>query len=310
MRARSSLTSAAGTPSLDQPLAVGAVGLRTVLIGGAGRTGWAHLRRPRFWPAVASLALLTFIFASSDAFRFGIITANLAAASFLALVGIGQMFPVATGEGGITFSIPFVMGFCAFAAVRLVSDDPLSLLLVLGVVVGFGAFVGLVNSELVMRFRIPPIISTLAVGFVVLTFVQIIAAAGSTTITNRAVTNFVRSALLGIPIPFFVVCAVGGLAMLAIKRSPHGRWLLAVGQSRRAAHLAGIPVDRTIRVAYVVSGVLAGLTGALLAASVGSADLELGNPFLLSSVGAVVLGGNRIAGGTASVPERVSAPSC
>ncbi len=46
---------------------------------------------------------------------------------------------------------------------------------------------------------------------------------------------------------------------------------------------------------------LAGLTGVLLAASVGSADLELGNPFLLTSVGAVVLGGNWIAGGTASV---------
>ena len=43
------------------------------------------------------------------------------------------------------------------------------------------------------------------------------------------------------------------------------------------------------------------MTGVLLAASVGSADLELGNPFLLTSVGAVVLGGNRIAGGTASV---------
>jgi ribose transport system permease protein len=56
-----------------------------------------------------------------------------------------------------------------------------------------------------------------------------------------------------------------------------------------------------VRLAYVISGMLAGLTGVLLAASVGSADLELGNPFLLTSVGAVVLGGNRIAGGTASV---------
>ena len=76
---------------------------------------------------------------------------------------------------------------------------------------------------------------------------------------------------------------------------------LAVGQSRRAARLAGVPVDRIVLLAYMVSGVLAGVTGALLAASVGSADLELGNPFLLTSVGAVVLGGNRIAGGTASV---------
>ena len=51
----------------------------------------------------------------------------------------------------------------------------------------------------------------------------------------------------------------------------------------------------------MISGALAGLTGALLAASVGSADLELGNPYLLASVGAVVFGGNRIAGGTATV---------
>ena len=151
------------------------------------------------------------------------------------------------------------------------------------------------------RFRIPPIIGTLAVGFVVLTFVQIIAATGATTIANRTVTDLVRSDLLGIPLPFFVVLAVGGLVSLMVRRTPYGRRLLAVGQSRRAAHLAGIAVDRTILFAYVLSGALAGLTGALLAASVGSADLELGNPFLLTSVGAVVLGGNRIAGGTASV---------
>ena len=74
----------------------------------------------RRWRACS---LLVFVFALSEEFRFGIITANLAAASFLALVGIGQMFPIATGEGGIDLSIPFVMNFCAFLAVRMISDD-------------------------------------------------------------------------------------------------------------------------------------------------------------------------------------------
>ena len=258
-------------------------------------------RQPWFWPALASLLLLAFVFALSDEFRFGIVTANLAAASFLALVGIGQMFPIASGEGGIDLSIPFVMNFCAFLAVRLVSDDLLSVLLVIPAAVGCGVIVGVVNGIVVTRFHIPPIIGTLAVGFVVLTFVQIIAATGATTIANRTVTDLIRSDLFGIPLPFFVVLAIGGLVSLMVRRTPYGRRLLAVGQSRRAAHLAGIAVDRTIRLAYMLSGALAGLTGALLAASVGSADLELGNPFLLTSVGAVVLGGNRIAGGTASV---------
>ena len=107
--------------------------------------------------------------------------------------------------------------------------------------------------------------------------------------------------LVGLPVPFLLVLVIGALATLLVRRTRYGQELLAVGQSRRAAYLAGIDVRSTILFAYVISGALAALTGALLAASVGSADMELGNPFLLTSVGAVVLGGNRIAGGTATV---------
>jgi ribose transport system permease protein len=120
------------------------------------------------------------------------------------------------------------------------------------------------------------------------------------------VTNFVRSSVLGIPVPFFGVIMVAALLSLVVQRTTYGRALLAVGQSRRAGRLSGLNVDRVILAAYLISGGLAGLTGAFLAASVGSADLELGNPFLLTSVGAVVLGGNKIAGGTASIAGTIS----
>jgi ribose transport system permease protein len=247
------------------------------------------------------LALLATVFALSLEFRPAIITANLAAASFLALVGMGQMFPVASGDGGIDLSMPFVMNFCAFLAVKMIGPDASSILLTLMAAVAFGIAVGLINGAVVVWFRIPPIIGTLAVGFVVLTLVQLISAEGSTTIANRAVTNFVRSAFLGIPIPFYGVVAVGAALGFVLNRTAYGRALLAIGQSRRAARLAGVRVNRTIVIAYLISGCLAGCAGSLLAASVGSADLELGNPFLLTSVGAVVLGGNRIAGGSASI---------
>lgn len=263
-------------------------------------TGRVHLK-PWFWPAVVSALLLAMVFAMSAEFRPALITANLATASFLALVGLGQMLPIASGEGGIDLSIPFVMNFCAFLAVRLISADPLSLVVIWPLVVGFGICVGMINGAVIVWFRIPPIIGTLAVGFVVLTAVQIISAEGNTTIANRGVTDFVRSDLLGIPVPFLGVMVLGALLHVILNRTAFGRELLAIGQSRRAARLAGINVDRTIFLAYVISGGLAGLTGALLASSVGSADLELGNAFLLMSVGAVVLGGNSIAGGTASI---------
>ena len=258
-------------------------------------------RQPWFWPAAVSLLLLAVITVLSGQFRPGILTANLAAASFLALVGIGQMFPVASGEGGIDLSIPFVMNFCAFLAVKLISAEPASMLPVLLAALAFGAVVGAVNGLDVVRFRMPPIVGTLAVDFVVMTLVQLISAGGETTFGNRTITNLIRASLLGVPTPFLVALGVAAAALVLVHRTPFGQALLAVGQSRRAAYLSGIAVGRTILAAYVISGALAGLTGALLAASVGSADLELGNPFLLTSVGAVVLGGNRIAGGTATV---------
>lgn len=263
---------------------------------------WDHLRRePWFWPALASLLLLALVFALTGAVRPAIVTANLATASYLALVGLGQMLPVATGEGGIDLSIPFVMNLCAFVAVRLISEAAWTLVAVWPLVLSLGLLVGLANGAVVVWVRIPPIIGTLAMGFVVLTAVQIVSAEGATTIANRAVTELMRSSVAGMPVPFLLVILLGFVLHLVLTRTAFGRELLAVGQSRRAARLAGVPVARTILLAYLASGALAGLTGALLACSVGSADLELGNPFLLMSVGAVVLGGNRIAGGTASV---------
>ncbi len=264
-------------------------------------------RHPWMWPVLSSVVLFALILMFSPVLRYSILTANLAAASFLALVGIGQMFPIASGEGGIDLSIPFVMNFCAFLAVQMVDGSVGSIFLVLLLSTAFGVAVGLANGLIVVGFRIPPIIGTLAVGYVVLTLVQLISSrGGATTFADRGFTNVIRADVLGIPTPFFVVLAVGGLAILLVNRTSFGRSLLAVGQSRQAAYLSGIKINRTIIFAYLISGGMAALTGVLLAASVGSADLELGNPYLLASVGAVVLGGNRVAGGTATVVGTVA----
>ena len=263
------------------------------------------MRQPWFWPALANFLLLALVMALVGEFKFSIVTANLAAASFLAMVGLAQMFPVASGEGGIDLSIPAVMNFCAFLAVRMIGADVWSIVPVLAAAIAFGLAVGLVNGLIIVRLRVPPIIGTLATGFVVLTLVQIISADGMTRIANRTLVDFVRGAFLGIPTPFFAVIGIGAAAAVTLHRTVFGRALLAVGQSRRAAALAGISVNRTVVTAYLICGALAAFTGVALAISVGGADLQLGNPFLLTSVGAVVLGGNRISGGSASVPGTV-----
>ena len=75
---------------------------------------------------------------------------------------------------------------------------------------------------------------------------------------------------------------------------------MAIGQNATAAHLAGARVGRTMTVAFLISSVLGALGGMLLSAHAGGAFLQMGEPYLLQSVGAVVIGGTLIAGGSAT----------
>jgi ribose transport system permease protein len=77
--------------------------------------------------------------------------------------------------------------------------------------------------------------------------------------------------------------------------------VLAAGQNRRAAYLAGLPVERATAAVYVLSAVLASVSGMLLSAYSGGAALDMAGDFLLMSIAVVVLGGTSIAGGQATV---------
>lgn len=90
------------------------------------------------------------------------------------------------------------------------------------------------------------------------------------------------------------------LVEFVLQRTVYGRTLSAVGQNRVAARLAGIRVDRVVATAFVISAVLASLMGLVLGAYVGGAFLEMGQPYLLQSIAAVVVGGTLIFGGSAS----------
>lgn len=257
--------------------------------------------QPWLWAAIGCVVLLLVVLFMSPQFTVRVLTTNLALASFLAIVGLGQMFPIASGGGGIDLSIPYIMNFTAFLAVAMIGSSGGSVLVAVVTAVAFGVGVGLINGVVVVALRIPPIIGTLAVGFVTLTFVQIQAAASATRFSDRYFTDLMRGTVLGLPTVVLLVAVLAGLGAILVHRTGYGRSLLAVGQSREAAYLSGLAVRRTVLVAYLISGGCAGLAGVLLAGSVGSADLELGNAYLLASVGAVVLGGARIAGGNATV---------
>jgi ribose transport system permease protein len=210
------------------------------------------------------------------------------------------MAVVTTGDGNIDLSISSVMTLSAYVALIVIGGHDSRLFLGVVVTFGLGLLVGAINAALVLLARIPAIIATLATGYVLAT---------ASLLANRAIPGFTiaptlraiaTARVVGVPIMAVVALVVMIAASLALNRTAYGRTLSAVGQNALAARLAGVKTIRVAAGAFLASSVLAAFTGLLLGAYVGGAFLEMGQPFLLQSLGAVVLGGTLILGGSAT----------
>jgi len=87
-------------------------------------------------------------------------------------------------------------------------------------------------------------------------------------------------------------------AHLLMKHTVLGRWLYAIGGNRQAARYSGVPVRRVLFLTYVVSGLLAGLGGVVLASQLKSGSPTFGQMYELYVIAAVVVGGASLNGGT------------
>ena len=262
----------------------------------------ALFRAPWVWSFVAAFAVwFVTILATGGASTLGLSQAALTFAAFSVIVGTGQMLVITLGPGNIDLAVPATMTLSATVALKYMDTDNALILPGLAIAAGIGACVGIANYALIKTLRIPPIIATMSMSFIVL----------STAIwTNRGLrikppawlADFTTSATLGLPHVALVALAISGLVWVLLMRSTYGRWIAAIGQSLPAARMAGIPVDGVRAVTYVICSVLAAVCGYLLACFSGGAALNMGAEYLLMSIAVVVIGGTAVAGGDSNVP--------
>ncbi|MCE3551413.1 ABC transporter permease [Pseudonocardia sp. RS11V-5] len=231
----------------------------------------------------------------------GTLAIGASVATYLVMVGIGQLFVITSGNGGIDLSVPFVMTISAYLGSQVMNGDDGNLVLGLIVAIAVGIGAGLVNALLVEVVGMPPLVGTLAVGFTIQTAILVFSS-NSTGVPSPGLSSFVDGNWG--PFPIFAIFGVLLTIVFAVllKRTSYGRRTEAVGQSATAARLAGIDPRLVRAAAFVLSAALAGLAGILLAAHAGGPSLELGTPFQLESIAVVVLGGSLIAGGRGVVP--------
>jgi ribose transport system permease protein len=227
-----------------------------------------------------------------------VVTAVLALAIPYVLAGLGEMVVISGGNGNIDLSVPYVMTMAAYLAGGRSGVGGLLLGLLLGIAAGAAA--GLVNGLLVVGMKVPPIVATLATGYLLESAAEIRSNTAQTQ-PNGHLVSFVDAKLAGIPVMAIVFLVIGAGIAYVIRHGTYGRSLLAYGQSERAAWYAGISGRGVVIVAYLISGALAAVAGMVLGAYSGGATLDMATAFQLGAIAVVVLGGTSISGGQASV---------
>jgi ribose transport system permease protein len=253
--------------------------------------------QPWIWAFLGIVALWILLSIGAHQVSLGNLSGIVASAALLCIVAIGQMLVVTTGDGAVDLSIPSVITLSAFVATSVTGGQDARLLLGLVIVAAIGLCVGWANALIVNRLRIPPIIATLAVGYILTTATLIFNRGFKTYAVSPMLVYVASGRVFGVPIILLLALVLTWATAWLLHSSVYGRKLSAVGQNRRAAHFAGVRVEATTRTAYMLSGLLAALGGALLSGRVSGAFLEMGTPYLLQSVGAVVVGGSSILGG-------------
>jgi ribose transport system permease protein len=218
-------------------------------------------------------------------------------AAVLAVIAVGQTLVVQ--QGGIDLSVPGMISISVIIVTHEPDGDSSKLLPAVLLAYAVALVTGLLTGLIVSRLRMPAIVTTL--GTNALLYAGVLGISGGTPRnTSSALHSIAAGQPLGVPNAVLFAIAVTAVAGFVIKRSVAGRRFEAVGDNAAAATTAGLRVARHRFAAYVFASLLYCTAGVLLAGIVTAPSAFQGDPLLLPSVAAVVLGGTSLLGGKGS----------
>lgn len=261
------------------------------------RSPWTRLLRHRVTLTYAIVLLVWFVAGQlKPGFaKPGHLTYLLELAAVLGIVAAGQTVVIIAA--GIDLSVASVITMAAMLLPLLPSlGDPSGIVPVVLTLLLTTA-IGLVNGIGIVLLRVHPLILTLATATILQGSLILIAGGSAISVTNPAVVVLGNARLLGVPVTIWTWLVVGVAVTLLLHGTVLGAWLYAIGTNERASRLAGLAVGRALIGAYAISGACAGLTGIVLLGMNRQGYVGIGEPYLLGSIAAVVLGGTSILGG-------------
>ena len=220
----------------------------------------------------------------------------------LIILALGQMVVILTRciDLSVAANLALTGIVCAMLNVAM---PGLPMVVILIVALSLGAALGALNGLLVWKLNIPPIVVTLGTMTIFRGVIFLISDGKwiNAHEMSTSFTGFARHMMFGLPVLGWIGVLVAAIMFIVMARTTLGRSFYAVGGNPHAAVYTGIDVGKTQFLAFVISGMLAGLTGYLWIARYAVAYVDIAGGFELDVVAACVIGGISIAGGAGTV---------
>ncbi len=221
--------------------------------------------------------------------------------TYVAIMSAGIVFLLTQGEVDLSVGGTYVLTSVAAA---MLMQGGLAPWVAAGVALLIGLAVGAVNAFIVQVIRIPSLIATLAMGWVLHGLASAISE-GKQIVGLPIKDSFFEilggGSFAGLPVAVWVLIIVVAVLTVVLRRTPFGFRVREIGSNEEAAAFSGIPINRVKVTAFLLCGFLAAISGMLGLAFYTSGDPTAGSGYELFAVAGAVIGGNPLTGGTATI---------
>lgn len=215
--------------------------------------------------------------------------------AFIGMIGIGQSLLLLIGE--LDLSVGKIASLCGILAGIMMMGYGINPYLAMVIALVLGIVFGAVNGLIITKLRLNSMVATIGMQGVYGGINLVLTKGKAITGIPQEIHIFGKGNLGPIPFPF-VFCIVVLIAVLfMVKKTKTGRYIYAIGNSREAAKILGIKVDKIRVMIYAIVGFISALAGVLYVARLGSSQSAIGENWPMNSIAASVIGGVSLTGG-------------
>ncbi len=218
--------------------------------------------------------------------------------SLAAIVGVGLTFVIITANVDIAVGSYLALSGIIAAAILYYGVHWLLVLIITMLIM---SVIGLLVGTIVAKQKLNSLIITIAMMGIARGIGLAYTGGAPIYIKNEAFISLGTGYIGPIPTPVVIAAVVLLIGQFVLRKTKFGRYVYAVGGNQEAAITSGINADRIKIIVFMISGMLSGLAGSILAGRLFSGNPTAGEGFELDVIAAVVIGGTSFMGGVGNM---------